>query len=214
VSLSLALAAGLEGRVQVGIQGGGDALGQNPDHCVRLALEKDALPDQVSVTGEGVAPQAVAQNRRLRPVRTILRLGEIPSGGRVNREHVEVMRGDAPGMDILRTFTGAEIHAGEAPSRSAGEERRRVVAQHLPLFAVQNAAVIGRLSAGNAHVDGAQALRLRIGKVFDHERIDDGEDRRIRADSQRQRENHRRGKAGIAAQLPHGKSEILRENAH
>jgi len=46
--------------------------------------------------GEGVAPEAVAQNCSFGTVRTILVFGEIATQDRLNGQYVEVMRRNAP----------------------------------------------------------------------------------------------------------------------
>src|ERR1700733_7018724 len=54
-----------------------------------------------------------------------------------------------------------------------------------------------------------QLLGMWIGKRLQQHRIDDAEDRSVRADTQRERENGHRGKSGTLAQHAQSKSHIL-----
>ena len=145
-------------------------------------------------------------------MQAVLVLGEVASDGGMNREHVQVVLRDARGVQVLDPLAGLEIHAGDTPSGDGGEERGHVVAQQLPLFAVQNAAPIGGLRPGDTHKDGAHALRVRIGQALQHQRVHNRKDSGIRANRKRQRKNHSQGEPWIAQQLAQGIAHILDEH--
>src|SRR5579885_3665743 len=53
-----------------------EALGHDADHGIRLVHQADGAPRNTAVPTEAIAPQLVAQNDELRPVRHVLRIGE------------------------------------------------------------------------------------------------------------------------------------------
>jgi hypothetical protein len=74
---ALAFAAGLVRCIEIGVQRRGRALRQNADDGVGFAFEQNALTKPMAVAVEGRASEAIAENRSLGPVQSILFLCEV-----------------------------------------------------------------------------------------------------------------------------------------
>jgi hypothetical protein len=68
----------------------------------------------------------------------------------------------------------------------------------------------GSDTAGEAH----QLVRSRVRERAEHDRVHDGEDRRVRADPERQRQRRRNGEGRSTAQGAPSKAEVLCEIGH
>src|SRR6185437_16317895 len=67
---------------------------------------------------------------------------------------------------------------------------------------------------GDASVDRADAIGMRIGQGLENERIQERKNCGVRDDRQRERDHHRRGESRIPPELPGGELEILLEIPH
>src|SRR5208283_87333 len=84
-SSAFTLAAHLQRRIYVGVQRSRHAIRQYPDDRVRLAFQPNRLPQNIRISAEGIAPQAVTQDRGLRPVWPVFVLRKIAPHYRLNR---------------------------------------------------------------------------------------------------------------------------------
>jgi hypothetical protein len=76
-------------------------------------------------------------------VRTVFVLGEVAAEDRGQGEDVEVVCGDAAGMEILGVSSRLEVDAGGPGAGGGREESGNVVAEELPLLPVDMVALVG-----------------------------------------------------------------------
>ena len=95
------------------------------------------------------------------------------------------------------------------------------VVEHVILFLVleeladlEERAAAGPRAAGIANHDRADPPRVQVGKRVEHHVVDDAEDRRRRADAERQGEHGQAGEAGAIAEGAESVPEVLPEGLH
>src|SRR5437016_8892695 len=112
-------------------------------------------------------------------------------------------------MEILHARTILKIYAGEVQAGNAGKYRRHVVAQNLPLLAINALVSFTGLRTCEADIDSADAIRMGVWKVFQKESVDDGKYRRIRANGKSQGDEHRNRVPRTSPELANGKLEKM-----
>src|SRR5882757_6824730 len=117
-------------------------------------------------------------------------------------------------MEITHVRTILEVYAGGMQTGNAGNYRRHVVAQKLPLLAINVLAAFTGLRTCEAGIDRADAIRMGIWKVFQKESVDDGKYRRIRSYGKRQGEEHRKRVPRTSPELANGKLEKMIQTFH
>src|SRR5215469_9162293 len=94
----------------------------------------------------------------------------------------------------------------------AGNQRGDLVTEQFPLLSVEVMTLVPRLRSGDSCVDRTHALRTRIGKALQQERIHQGEDGRIRSYGQSEGDNHGCRETWIVAKLAQRVMNILPEH--
>ena len=161
------------------------------DHGVVLIVERDALIDDVAVSSETSLPETVAQHHD-----SILLLGrsEHAPGGRLRFEHRKEIRRNVSAANPFRLRSARHVEA-VIRVRSDGVE---------DLCLLRVVVVLGSLRAQAFDIERAvvapdhvQAIRVWKGQRSQQDSVDHAEDRRARADSQRERDHNDRRKAGL-----------------
>ena len=87
--------------------------------------------------------------------------------------------------------------------------KERVVALPIDIIGKRNGNLrLVRVGLGDDH----DPIRFRIGQRLEQDRVDHAENRGVRADPERERENGDEGEAGRLQQLPDGISDLLKWN--
>src|SRR5580658_8569270 len=84
-----------------------------------------------------------------------------------------------------------------------------MIAHQFPLLAIDVPSNVGRFGPRGSHKQRSDALRLRIRKVLEQERVDNRKDGGVGADGKREGDRHRHGEGGAASELADGKLEGL-----
>src|SRR5262249_5052019 len=126
----------------------------------------------------------VAQDHDALAVRRIFLLREASPDGRIYAKYAEEIRGNSDATDELRLTATRQIDAGADAYRGGDAVER------LTMLAPEDE--LGFAGVPETRVrplrrEPHDALRLRIGKRAQEHGIDYGEDRRVRANTQRQR---------------------------
>ena len=174
----------------------------------------DYLADEGGIGGEGISPEVVAEDGSLRSAGTVFLFTKAAAESGANAQNIEVVRRDAAVVDVIDPVPGFEVRAGRQRRRDSGDERGHIVAQTLPLSAVDPAQFVGGVRALFALKEGSDAIGLRVGQALQHQRVHHGKDGRIGADGERQGEDDGRREARIAGELPQSLAKIPTERAH
>ena len=167
-----------------------EAARRDAKNRVRLAVDTDRRSDDARVAAEARGPAVVAQDRdwALTGHAIVVLMKEAPSH-RLHAEHVEVIAGGEIAPRATQCAAGIDVHRGRTEANDAVE-------CHVPVTYV---AVVGE---GRARPPTAlheeHAIRPRDRERPKRDGVDDTEDRRIRADAERQRED-RDGRESRAA---------------
>src|SRR5215467_6951511 len=117
-------------------------------------------------------------------------------------------------MEILCVRPILKIYARCLQAGDAGNYRRYVVTQKLPLLTINIFLPRTGFRTGGAGIDSADAVRMSVWKVFQKESVDDGKYRRVRANGKRQGEEHRKRVPRTSPELPHGKLKKMMQTFH
>jgi hypothetical protein len=112
-------------------------------------------------------------------------------------------------MEILHARTILKIDAGGVQARDAGNYRRHVIAQQLPLLTIKVFLPVTGFRTCGPGIDGADAVRMGVWKISQKESVDDGKYRRVRANGKRQHKGHGHGETGIVPQLARCKLKVF-----
>ena len=184
-----------------------EALRGHADDRNSLAIQGDRLPDDVRIRIERARPERVAEDDRRRGVRRgAIRLGESRADRRPHPEDIEVVAGDQHALDLLRRLSAEREGPRHGVSHDAGERFGAVsigpVLRHREH--ASRAVDPPAFDALKILVDGHERRRVRSRQGPQGDVAEDGEDSRIDADSERDR-NHRGGsESRIAAERPQG----------
>ena len=124
-------------------------------------------------------------------------------------EDVEEWRGDVGAVDQLRIAGAGEVRRARCDRRGARED----AALRRDVDEVRRR--VGHRQASVAAVEQLdEAARLPVGQRPQQHAVDDGEDRRIRADAERQRQRGDGREAGLTAEHARGVPDVLYKRAH
>src|SRR5262249_43863704 len=127
--------------------------------------------------------------------------------GRLCAEHRKQVRGYERALNPLRPVAAGEVKVLVLKSRKLHE--------HLSLIPPGQKVHYPRakLAAGLrlAFPDHHQSFRVRIGKRLEQHRVDYTEDRRVRADAERERQHGDEGEAGALHQRSHAVAQVLNQ---
>jgi hypothetical protein len=181
---------------------------QHADHFVRLAVQRQLAADDGGIGAKAPPPEPVTQHGNTPAVRQILGGSKGPPCRHRRSEQPEEVRADVSGRDLFRVAFSQVDHA-EPECRHVLDDGR------LPAPIVE----LGwRRSLSNSLRRGIdehdEAARIRVGERPQQDGVHDREDRRVRADAERQRGNGGKGEGravpGGAKRVP----QILKECLH
>ena len=175
---------------QIGLAGeeAREALRHHADDLIRLAIQLDRLSDRARLAGKEPRPHAVAQHDDVLLARVVVVAAERAAEHRRHAEHVKPVAGDAHARYALGVAGAGEVRA---ELRLDGDrlEALRLVAvvaeaarRHRRLHVVER-----RIEVLDRHQPRGYAVRQRP----EQHGVDDAEDRRVRANAERERERRR-----------------------
>ena len=181
-----------------------EPLRHHADDPHRRVVDLHGAADDRGIAAEARLPEAMREDGNRRRIRTIVLRREETA---VQRTHAE-QREELPRHDLdvqPRRFADArERHGAAAPRREVLEGAAFALPVH-PVGGGVPAARAARLDGAHLElrhvlVDHHQLVAVRIGQGPQQELIDDGEDRGVAADTEREREHDGGGEAGTLAQ--------------
>ena len=183
----------------------------DPDHGVRLAVERERRSDQVPTRAEPVLPEPVADDDDAARTGPILLGEEGPAVQRSRAEEIEQVGGDQGAIDHFRVVAAREREGGRSERRHPREGARLI-------------APIGEIGRRNAEPvqpfrqialeDHREPVRIDVGQRREHHGVHDAEDRAVGPDAQRQRQHGDRGEARALEEHPKGEPRILEHRSH
>jgi hypothetical protein len=183
----------------------------DPDHRGRAAVDLDDAPDDRLVACERRLPHLGGQHRHVLSPRKRVRAGELTTPDRRYSEHRHQLGGDDRRIHPSWLFHGAEIHR-------AGAVRADLVKRSLPLAELDELGgrhpelieAEGRKLAG----DEEEPFRLRIWQRLQQHAVDHAEDRAVRTNTQRERQDGDRGIRRTLPEAAEGMNQVLAEGVH
>jgi hypothetical protein len=171
-----------------------------------------ALPTTSPVTPSGVEDDDRAGGRGAARIAIVLRQEYAPCGRRDAEQRKVVARheADADVVDLGRPRAGRGRHRHAHGGFSGG---RHDAGEHLlprGEIAVHGKGHECRFTAGGGDLD--QRARILHRQRLERERVEEGEDRGVGADAERQREDGRRRERGRLPQRPHGVLHVGKED--
>ena len=181
---------------------------QDADDGVRPIVEAVGPADDRRIAPERLEPVGVAQHDhalRLRPV--------VVGAKRASVQRTDAQRVEVRGRDDAR--------AQAFGLGAAVEDEPHLVILDDVLERAGPLAVVGELAPGESGVDFVLARNLRlehqdaiaavVGQRFQHDAVDDAEDRRVGADAERHRHQDRASEPAVSREHAHGDAKVLRE---
>ncbi len=204
---------GVDRDPEVGVPGIPEAGRHDSDHLPRLAPYLNREGSQVSIGTELVAPESFAYD------------DAASSAGSefLRQERAPQHWPDAQGIEKIgrdgRTQCPGRLLSPEH-GRRAVEVQARVHRHRLEAPALL--APVEEVRRGDMHLlpvlvqfpDADDSIRFGVGERFEQNRIHHAEDRAVRPDSQRERENRDGGEPGIPGERATGVAQILPERSH
>ncbi len=180
-----------------------ESRGQDADHRVRPVVEQERSTDRIAARKSPLR-EARAQNRQVFSARPILAVGEVAASFDGYAKQRQQCGGDHLRRDPLGIARARHRHARGAKRRHSGERLRPrapvviVVARH------RQGRELGRLLVEDDDIVWPVVRQRR-----EQYRVGDGEDRGVRADAERQREDGDRRKHRSTDQIPESESRVL-----
>src|SRR6266581_4699797 len=184
-----------------------ETLRQDSDHFVAFAIQKDCLADNLRPCSEAAHPQRMTHQHDSHSGTIFIRGENTPQYG-VHLQHREHARGNSLAFHAHGLAFAREIEA-------AVPDRRHILENgilFLPIHEVARRRVVSIfLIVGQPHLFPRhhQSLGMRIRQWLQQYRVHQGEDRAIRADSERQRQHCDRSKPRIFAECPEPETRVL-----
>ena len=171
-----------------------------PSTVIRAAFERDGLADDRRIGAESAAPEAVAEDRDLMLAVDFVLRRERAAEDRLLAQHGEERCGDALRAHLLGL--GARLAQRERAAGDGGDRTRRPAAAP-PVDVVLRREAADRLRIGRRAApagrsvarplaDSDQPVVLVERQPAQDDGVDDREDRRARADAERQDRSERR----------------------
>ncbi len=181
---------------------------RHADDCEGFAIEPDRLPIQARSVAKAPPPQRVAQHHNTVIAVNALFAREPAPLRRIDAEQREEIRIHPCADHPLRLFIAGDVVITRAVSR----EMREALIALLPFAVIgHRGAYISRAARHIHRQQPRQLFRFRIWQRTQQHGIDDAEDRRVRADAQRQREDGNQGESGILQQHSRAVTKILQQ---
>ena len=190
--------------VETGNHADANVCRHHADHGVRLAVERDRLPDDARVGGEATTPESLAEQHDRRSAGLVLRRRERPSEKRLHSEDRKVTRRYTSADQTFRLRLAGEREHLDQPGRDLLERPR--ARAHVEEVRIRNG-VLARFR--RRAVNGNQAVGLGVGERIQQCGVDDAEDRRVGADPKRQAQHGGCGERWMLNQHPRGVPSVL-----
>ncbi len=175
------------------------------------AVELNGAADDGRIAGEAALPETVAQDRdRVVSLRTFI-VGERAPDQRRDAERREEVGRDVHADDFFRRARSGQVDAVVVERRDPLECRRALA----PADEVRRREHVGAARpprVGFPHHDQASGIAER--QRLEQHRVDDREDRRVRADAQRERQHRDRREARRAQAQTDGVADVLKDVVH
>ena len=172
-------------------------------------VDPHRLADHPRVAAEVAPPELLAQHHDVRRARFVLTLAEEAPVERLDAQEVEQIRSDLHAEHTLGvTALEHDVRRPAIDDREADEILclRRIVDD------VHRRGRVAVSLLREAHAN--KAACLREGRRLEQHVVDDGEDRRVRADAESQRDDRGGGEGGRGAELSRGVDDVLPEIVH
>ena len=180
------------------------------DNLPGLRIYLDAAANHAAVTAEAPLPVAVAQHHRLGSMRILISVRKPAAHGRRNVESLQHTVTDQSRVNLLRPRKACHVRSAASPY--AQRLKRPVLLCKREIHRRRKAETTGEIckSCGPRSVDphGHKLIGIRIGKRLQQHTVDHAEDRRVCADSYRQRQKHSHGKSRRAFQPAEGELDV------
>ncbi len=187
-----------------------EARRHDADDLPRSAVEAHGLADHVA-SGKHGLPGLVRQHGDVGTAGSRFLRGEMPAARRWHTQRLQQR-----GVHVARPHTPWPVARRQVqlPGRERPDARERAVPlRELEVLGRGNPELIesqGRKAAGDEH----QPLRLGVAQRSEDHAVDDGEDRGVGADAQRERQDRDQGEPRRPQQVPDGVTEILNQRGH
>ena len=182
--------------------------GQDADHYERCAVERDRLAENTLIAPETFLPKGIAQQRHVRAAGPIFIGIENAAKERLHAEGSEKILRYPDAVEIFRfTATGQ----GESSIRLGGKLGKTLL----------SVAPGGVTRPGNIRAietafrertpDAHELFRLRIGKRTEEQGVDRGEQHRVRADPEGERDDRENSEPRLAQELSESVTKVVHE---
>ncbi len=169
-----------------------------------LPVHEDGASDRLGIARESPLPECVAQDHdRMAARPDVVLPGEDPAHGGSHSESLEEGAGNEVGAHALGSFPGAHMRRSQEVGEDAFEDPAAIAksfehrvgdrGQHL-------AVVMGEAGERARGVEDHEPFGIAHGQRTDQELIDEPEDRGIRTDAEREREDDDEGEPGALAE--------------
>ena len=163
----------------------GEALRHHAEHFVRDAVKHDRPADNGRVRAKPARPQSVRENHDPLAAGLAVGRGESPASRGRHAERVEEVGCHPAAADLRRVTAARQRHARAKVRRHPLERRARTP----PVLEVRiRADVLVEPLTRVVGPDHHQPVGLRVGKRPKQHGVDDGENRGVRSDAERQRQ--------------------------
>jgi hypothetical protein len=185
--------------------------GQHPDHLVTLPVELDPLAERRRLPAEELLPERVRQHRHgVLAVGRILATVELPPV-RAHAEEGEELAHRLHPRDPRRLARAGEAQV-HAPVRG---ERLEEVAPRRELLRVERRdRRFTEIEPGHVQTQRHHPVQLGGRERAQQYAVDGAEDRRVRADPEREREHRDQGEAGALPQRAERVAQVLEKRIH
>ena len=183
--------------------------GDHPHHGIWRAVEHDHTPQHGGGRPEPALPEPAAEQDGRSSAEPVVGSAEVAADDRRLAERAEEIRGDHGTAEALRL-----VRAGEVVVLIAVDGHRRERLRHaLPVEEIQ---VADRpfVESRRVVVDGGELAGVGIGERVEQHAVDDGEERGVRADAEREGEHGGRREAGRLEQHANRVAQIVQQCAH
>ena len=176
---------------------------------VDLAAQRDPFPDHLGIAAEAPLPESIGQHRGLRRLRQVLFVRIAAAAHHVCPEEAKEIGAGTRHLNLLgRTFADQIRHV---------ESERRNVLCNLGLLPPE-IEFIGRSPAAAAPFENVlkhhHPVRVGIRSRFQQDGVHNRENRRVGADSQRQRRDDHEGESWTLQEHTDGVLKVLQKRIH
>jgi hypothetical protein len=180
--------------------------GQNAHNAIRFAIQSYVAADEARIGAEARHPDVVRENHELVGVGRRLCLGEGSSENRLPSERAEERRRHRKRPELLRLTARHEADAARREERRVLDRRRL----RPPVDVVRNRdAGLPQPHQRVRVPDEHQPVGMGVGQRREQRLVDEAENRRIRPDPQRERQDGDDGEDRLLSERPERKSDVL-----